>query len=1179
MTTVEHMSDTRPAFVHLHLHTQYSLVDGLIRIEPLMQRSRELGFPALAVTEQGNLFSLVKFYRQAQEAGIKPLIGAELRVLDDGPDAQAGSLLLLCQDGDGYRNLTRLITRSYTEGQIQGLPHVRRDWVENAAEGLIALSCARDGDIGRALVNGNADQARSQLSTWRECFPDRFYLELQRTGRPNEATHVDGALALAREFEVPVVASNDVRFLQEWEFEAHEARVCIQQGRVLNDPRRPRHYSDQQYLKSPEQMAELFRDIPEALENSVCIAQRCNLEFTFGDYYLPHFPVPEDHDQDSWLRHEAERGLERVFSLLERRRDQRGEIDREEYGRRLEKELEVIISMGFAGYFLIVADFIRWAKQQGIPVGPGRGSGAGSLVAFALGITELDPLEYDLLFERFLNPERVSLPDFDVDFCMERRDEVIEYVAERYGRDHVSQIITYGSMAAKAVVRDVGRVLGHPYGFVDQIAKLIPFDSNMTLERALEEEESLRQRYNEEEDVRALIDLARSLEGLARNAGKHAGGIVIAPRPLTEYMPLYCEQGTSVTSTQFDMGDVEAIGLVKFDFLGLRTLTIIDWAIKDVNSVLLQDQQVDIRDIPLDDAPTFQLIRNTDTTAVFQLESDGMKKLIKRMQPDNFDDLIALVALFRPGPMDLIPDFIDRKHGRSRVQYPDPRLEPILSPTYGVMVYQEQVMQIAQVIGGYTLGAADLLRRAMGKKKPEEMAKQRSIFTEGAVANGVSEIVATGIFDLMEKFAGYGFNKSHSAAYALLAYQTAWLKAHYPAAFMAAVLSSDMDNTDKIVTLREEIKRMGLNLLPPSVNESAYKFTVVDKETIRFGLGAIKGVGSSAIENILEEREQNGRFQDMFELCRRIDTRRVNKRVMEALIRSGAVDDLGPGRSTMLATLERAMQFAEQFTSNSNTGQDDLFGLHESGAGSKDSASPESRFAETREWGEQERLRGEKATLGFYLHGHPITFYEQELEAVITTTLNRISIGKATVAGYIETIRTRPGRRGRMAEICLDDRTARVYATLFPETYQQYRNMLHKDRLVIATGEAVEDDYYDIGYSFRVESLFSLDEIRNACGDLVVYLSEEVMQDGLLDGIKQVLVDHKGGARPVVFEYSRGGVSAALTPGRSWRVDINEKLLEDMRELLGRDNVKVEYRDVRRFLHHQPVLNKASGHN
>ncbi|MEX2524797.1 MAG: DNA polymerase III subunit alpha [Gammaproteobacteria bacterium] len=1161
--------NTAPSFVHLHIHSQYSLVDGLIRIGPLMEQAAALDLPALAMTEQGNLFSLVKFYRQAQEAGIKPVIGCELRIQEEGNELQNSNILFLCQNTTGYHNLTRLITRSFTEGQVQGQPHIRRHWLDEGTDGLIALSCASDGDVGKALLNGNMDSARTLLGEWQSRFPDRYYLELQRTGRNGENLYIDGALELAESFDIPVVATNDVRFLRESDFDAHEARVCIQQGRVLNDPRRPRHYSNQQYLKSPEQMLELFRDIPEAIENSVLIAQRCNVEFTFGEYYLPDFPVPEGHDQDSWLHHETEQGLERVFTRMSQQQNESGETDRKKYRQRLKSELEVIVSMGFSGYFLIVADFIRWAKEQRIPVGPGRGSGAGSLVAYALDITELDPLEYDLLFERFLNPERVSLPDFDVDFCMERRDEVIEYVSQRYGRDHVSQIITYGTMAAKAVVRDVGRVLGHPYGFIDQIAKLIPFDLNMTLERALNEEESLKQRYRDEEDVHAIIDLAMSLEGLARNAGKHAGGIVIAPKPLTEYMPLYCEQGTAVTSTQFDMGDVEAIGLVKFDFLGLRTLTIIDWAIRDVNSILLQDGDIDIHDIPMDDPKTFELIRKTDTTAVFQLESDGMKKLIKRLHPDNFDDLIALVALFRPGPMDLIPDFIERKHGRSRVAYLDPRLEPILSPTYGVMVYQEQVMQIAQVIGGYTLGSADLLRRAMGKKKPEEMAKQRDIFVSGALQNGVAERTAHQIFDLMEKFAGYGFNKSHSAAYALLAYQTAWLKAHYPAAFMAAVLSSDMDNTDKIVTLREEVNRMGLRLLPPSVNESEYMFTVVDKDTIRFGLGAIKGAGSSAIENILAERKAGGNYSDLFELCRRIDTRRVNKRVMEALIRSGALDGLGPDRSVMLASLERAMQFAEQFTANSDLGQDDLFGLNEIDGGQDNDRNAESsQFLPAKPWSEHERLRGEKMTLGFYLHGHPITFYEEELRSIISKPLNALTAGNsAVIAGYIEAIRTRPGRRGRMAEICLDDRTARVYAVLYSEVYQQYRNVLQKDKLVILSGEVVEDDYYEIGYSFRTERLFDLQDFRSACGRLILSVEREEIEKGVLADIKSVLESHKSTQSPVLVHYRNGDITGSIKLGPEWKVDISEQLLEDIRELLGQERVKVEYQNVKRFLY------------
>ena len=1169
-------------FVHLHLHTQYSLVDGLLRIQPLMDAVVEAGMPAVAVTEQGNMFSLVKFYQQAQKSGIKPVIGVELKIRDDEPDGSDYNLVLLCQDLDGYHNLTRLITRSYTEGQIQGVPHVSRQWLRDATGGLIALSAGRAGDVGQALLKGNHELAKNLLAEWLELFPDRFYLELQRTARPGEEPCLEETVNLAASFQVPVVATNDVRFLRQEDFEAHEARVCIRQGRTLNDPRRPREYSTEQFLKSAEEMCELFADIPEAIENSLMIAQRCNLDLTFGDYFLPNFPIPDGYDQNSWLRHEAEKGLAHVQKNAGLRLPARSDSaeSKEIYRERLETELNVIIEMGYAGYFLIVADFIHWAKQQDIPVGPGRGSGAGSLVAYALGITALDPLQYDLLFERFLNPERVSLPDFDVDFCMERRDEVIDYVADRYGRDRVSQIITYGSMAAKAVVRDVGRVLNHPYGYVDQIAKLIPFDLNMTLDRALSEEETLKQRYEEEEDVRALIDLARKLEGLARNAGRHAGGIVIAPRPLTDYMPLYCEQGSTVISTQFDMGDVEAIGLVKFDFLGLRTLTIIDWAVKDINSRLLQDDRVDIENLPLDDPATYQLIQRMDTTAVFQLESDGMKKLIRRLRPDSFNDLIALVALFRPGPLQsgMVDDFIDRKHGKATVQYPHPALEEILKPTYGVILYQEQVMQIAQVLAGYTLGAADLLRRAMGKKKPEEMEQQRAVFVEGAMANGVSQVLATRIFDLMEHFAGYGFNKSHSAAYALLAYQTAWLKAHYPAAFMAAVLSADMDNTDKIVALREELNRINLRLLPPSINHSEYKFTVVDGETIRFGLGAIKGVGAAAIENLLTERKANGEFTDLFEFCQRADTRKINKRVIEALIRSGAADDLGPGRSIMMASLDKAVQLADQFSNNNSAGQDDMFGLEVISNDCRDEKVL-SQFVQVKEWDEHERLKGEKQTLGFYLQGHPITRYEGELKSIISVNLNNISAGNATIAGYIETIRTRPSRRGRMAEICLDDRTGRIYVTLYPETYQKYRALLQKDKLVIVTGEAVADDYYANGYAFRAESVRELAEIRGACGQLVLTVDQNTMANGRLDAIKGLLENHGKRRRPVMIQYNNDAAAGILNLGKQWQVDINDRLLQELKELLGKANVRVEYRDVKKFLYYQPGLDSVSGLN
>jgi DNA polymerase-3 subunit alpha len=912
------------AFIHLHVHTEYSLVNGTVRIKPLVKSVADAGMPAVAVTDQCNLFAMVKFYRAAMAQGVKPIIGVDVWVAEPGENATPSRLVLLCKSRTGYLNLTRLVSRSYTEGQHRGLPMLEPGWFDGCTEGLIALSGGIAGNVGRALLANNAEQAAHLLDRWQQLFPDSFYLELQRTGRAGEQDYLHRAIALATARDVPVVATNDVHFLKRSDFVAHEARVCINEGRTLDDPRRTKAFTGQQYLRTAAEMQALFSDIPEALENTVEIARRCNLELELGRNYLPDFPLPAGSSMAEFFCGQAEQGLEqRLPKILAQENGDQAAI-REHYYQRLRQEIDVILEMGFPGYFLIVADFIRWAKANGIPVGPGRGSGAGSLVAYALTITDIDPIRYGLLFERFLNPERVSMPDFDVDFCMEGRDRVIDYVAERYGRDKVSQIITYGSMAAKAVVRDVGRVLGQPYGLIDRIAKLIPFEIGMTLDKALEQEPALAEWYDSDEDVQGVIDLARSLEGLSRNAGKHAGGVVIAPSRLTDFTPLYCEQGGDALVSQFDKDDVEAVGLVKFDFLGLRTLTIIDWALKTINArrAAAGDEPVVIDSLPLDDERTFSLLKASSTTAVFQLESSGMKDLIRRLQPDSFEDIIALVALFRPGPLQsgMVDDFIARKHG-AKISYPHPDLEPILKPTYGIILYQEQVMQIAQVLAGYTLGGADMLRRAMGKKKPAEMAKQRVIFTDGARARGVDGQVATYIFDLMEKFAGYGFNKSHSAAYALISYQTAWLKTHYPAAFMAAVLSADMDNTDKVVHLIAECRDMKLRVVPPDVNRSNYHFTAQSDDTIIYGLGAIKGAGQAAIEGLLEERAAAGSYQDLFDFCQRVDLRKLNRRVIDALIRAGALDSMGetrashqaninqisiPGRMTCLAAVQRA---------------------------------------------------------------------------------------------------------------------------------------------------------------------------------------------------------------------------------------------------------------------------------
>ncbi|MCC7219269.1 MAG: DNA polymerase III subunit alpha, partial [Candidatus Contendobacter sp.] len=841
------------------------------------------------------------------------------------------------------------------------------------------------------------------------------------------------------------------------------------------------------------------------------------------------------------------------------------------YDERLEQELGVIIQMDFPGYFLIVADFIQWARQQGIPVGPGRGSGAGSLVAYALGITDLDPLAYDLLFERFLNPERVSMPDFDIDFCMEGRDRVIDYVAQRYGRDRVSQIATHGSMAAKAVVRDVGRVLGHPYGFVDRIAKLIPFELGITLDKAIEQEAELRRLYEQAEDVRTLIDLARKLEGLARNVGKHAGGVVIAPSQLTDYAPLYREQDDSSLITQFDKDDVESAGLVKFDFLGLRTLTIIDWALQTVNQQrqAVGEPPLDISTISLADPPTFALLKRYQTTAIFQLESSGMKDLIRRLQPDCFEEIIALVALFRPGPLQsgMVDDFIDRKHGQARIEYPHPSLTAILKPTYGVILYQEQVMQIAQVLAGYSLGGADLLRRAMGKKKPEEMAKQRSVFISGAVNHAVEEETASYIFDLVDKFSGYGFNKSHSAAYALVSYQTAWLKAHYPAAFMAAVLSSDMDKTDKVVVFIEECRRMKLTIAPPAINVSEYRFTVGKLGEVRYGLGAIKGVGEAAIEGLLEERRRSGPFCDLFDLCQRVDLRKLNRRVLDSLIRSGTLDELGPNRATLTAQLPDALQMADQHSRNDAAGQNDMFGL----AAVEKTPARSLPVAALPDWSEEERLRGEKESLGIYLSGHPITRLADELAALRVTRLSDVAGNGATprrgadrsvlIAGLVVSLRTRNANRGgRMAFVTLDDSSGRIELRLFAEVYEQHRGLIVEDAIVLVIGTLGWDEFNQTT-RLNVERVLDLDQARaEYARRLVLQLNAEQCAAGIVRQLHRVLAEYRTEGRCAVWvEYHGSGARVELAFSPHWQIKPSEALLKRLRELIGDDRVRLRY--------------------
>ena len=1172
-------------FVHLRLHTEFSLSDSLVRIKSLVKRVAELNMPACAITDQTNFYGLIKFYKAAQGSGVKPIAGSDFRVASSDAEGKPTLLTLLAMNDKGYKNIIELISRAWRQGQQQGVAYIQREWVSEYSEGVIALSGGKFGDVGMALLGGRQAQAQELLAGWMQDFPNRFYLELQRTGRENDENHLHAAVALASEMNCPVVATNDVRFLKASEFEVHEARVCIGEGRTLDDPRRERRYSDQQYLRSAEEMTELFSDIPEAIANTIEIAKRCTINIQMGKYFLPEYPVPDGLTEAEFFRKISHEGLEeRLERILDKSATDYAER-RKVYEDRINFELDIIIQMGFPGYFLIVMDFIQWAKDHDIPVGPGRGSGAGSLVAYSLKITDLDPLQYDLLFERFLNPERVSMPDFDIDFCMDNRDKVISYVADNYGRDAVSQIITFGTMAAKAVVRDVARVQGKSYGLADKLSKMIPPTPGMTLAQALEEEPQLKEFIAIDGDAGEIWEMAVQLEGLTRNVGKHAGGVVIAPTKLTDFAPLFCDETGSGLVTQFDKGDVEEAGLVKFDFLGLRTLTIIDWAriMIDKQRVKKGEAPLDISAIPLDDPKTFGLLKRAETTAVFQLESRGMKDLIKRLQPDNIEDLIALVALFRPGPLEsgMVDDFINRKHGRAQVAYPDAKfqhhtLKPVLEPTYGVIVYQEQVMQIAQVLAGYTLGGADMLRRAMGKKKPEEMAKQRSVFEEGAKNQGVDPELAIKIFDLVEKFAGYGFNKSHSAAYAIVSYQTAWLKAHYPAHFMAATMSSDMDKTDKVVTFIEECRTMKLKLLPPDVNSGEFHFTVDDAGRIIYGLGAIKGLGEGPVESIIAARNEGGPFKDLFDFCARVDPRKVNKRALEAIIRSGAADRLGPtydsgnhlidhDRAVMFASMGEAVKTAEQAAANSNAGMMDLFGAVI--AEEQSTKDVYADFRRTRTWTMKERLNAEKETLGLYLTGHPIDEYESELEHLVSARIANLKPEKSnqTIAGLIISQRIVKTKRGdNMAIVTLDDRTGRMDVTVFAETLNNARDVLLKDGLLIISGQVRYDDFSGM-LKMSADNLRLLADVRQEkVKELSLELESGILSASFARDFAEILEPYRQSPQQearcgLVIDYIRSDARAQMRLGAQWNIRPEDELLQRLRDAYGSSRVRLIY--------------------
>ncbi|MFK5985412.1 MAG: DNA polymerase III subunit alpha [Pseudomonadota bacterium] len=1157
-------------FIHLNLHTEYSIVDGIVRLKKLTKKLTDLAMPAVAITDQGNLFATVKLFNQCISAGIKPIIGADVWVKSDSHSGFR--VILLCKNNQGYLNLKKLLSNSYLTGQDQNKAIISQPQLFELADGLIIL-LGKESSLGEHLLKQQPELLEQVVNDYINAFSrDNIYLEIQRTERENDETFVHLSTELAIKQKLAVVATNAVRFLEGGEgkqsdFLAHDTRVCVNQGYVLADKRRPKNYSEQQYLRSSEEMQELFKDIPEALSNTLEIAKRCNVTLQLGKNYLPDFPIPDGLTMDDYFRQLSHKGLEDRLKILLDDSAEDYPQQKQVYIDRLDVELDVIIQMGFPGYFLIVADFIHWSKENHVPVGPGRGSGAGSLVAYALTITDLDPLEYDLLFERFLNPERVSMPDFDIDFCTDGRDRVIEYVAQTYGKDRVSQIITYGSMAAKAAIRDVGRVQGQGYGFVDSIAKLIPMDIGITISKAMQQEEELQQRYDDEEEVRELIDMALSLEGITRNVGKHAGGVVISPSDINDFSPVYCEADGSNLVTQFDKDDVEAVGLVKFDFLGLKTLTVIDCALQMINEQQKTQNKsdIDITVVDLEDRKAFETLKASDTTAVFQLESRGMKELIEKLQPDCFEDIVALVALYRPGPLQsgMVDDFIERKHGRQKVEYPHPSLETILQPTYGTILYQEQVMQISQVLAGYSLGGADLLRRAMGKKKPEVMAQQRSIFEQGAVDNNVDKDVATHIFDQMEKFAAYGFNKSHSAAYALVSYQTLWLKTYFRAPFMASVLSADMDKTEKIVLVIEECREANVIVAVPDVNSSQYRFTVTMEQVIVYGLGAIKGVGEGAIESIVEQRE-NGKYLDFQDFCNRIDLRRVNRRVLETLVKAGALDNLGNSgniknnRATIFEAIPETIKAAEQFKHASQSGQTDLFG----DSLFADSDQHSIVFKQRPEWDELQRLTYEKDALGLFLSGHPIDQFLPELKQITTHRISELNPEKkhhVVICGLLINNRVMTTKKGKkMAILTLDDRSGRQEIPLFAEMFEQYKDLLMVDSILIIAGELCIDNYSQRS-RLNVEYLYNMDEARNRYAKRIeLDFNYQTMPADFNNSFVELLRPYQNPeACKILINYQNKQAKCKVVLGNQYNISLSKESLDKLNNYC--DKIKLIY--------------------
>jgi DNA polymerase-3 subunit alpha len=1148
-------------FVHLRLHSEYSIVDGLVRIDDVVEAAAKDMQPALAITDLSNLFGMVKFYKAARSAGVKPIAGCDVWITNELDRDKPSRLLLLVKNHTGYLQLCELLTQAWMTNIYRGRAEIKTEWLarlndDPAGNQLIALSGAHFGDIGFAIDNGNLPLAEECARRWARIFPQSFYIEIQRADQPNMEIQVRHSVALAAKLGLPVVATHPVQFLSADEFVAHEARTCIAEGEILANTRRPKKFNAQQCFKSQAEMVALFADIPGAVANTLEVAKRCNLSLQLGQPKLPDFPTPEGVTIDEFLVMEAKAGLEKRLVYLYPDAEKR-EAERPRYEARLKFETDTIIHMGFPGYFLIVADFIQWAKNNGVPVGPGRGSGAGSLVAYCLLITDLDPLAYNLLFERFLNPERVSMPDFDIDFCQEGRDRVIQYVKDTYGKEAVSQIATFGTMAAKGAVRDVGRVLDLGYGFCDGISKLIPFKpgKHVTIADAIEEEPLLKERLENEEEVKQLLNLAQQVEGIARNVGMHAGGVLIAPGKLTDFCPLYTQGGDAGVVSQYDKDDVEAVGLVKFDFLGLTTLTILERAVNYIRALDPEKMgDFHLSQLGLGDPKAYEIFKKAQTVAVFQFESRGMQGMLKDARPDRFEDIIALVSLYRPGPMDLIPDFCRRKHGEA-FDYPDPRTEGILSETYGIMVYQEQVMQMAQVIGGYSLGGADLLRRAMGKKKAEEMAQHRLIFREGAAKNGLSQEKADEIFDLMEKFAGYGFNKSHAAAYALLSYYTAWLKAHHTAAFMAANLSLAMDDTDKIKILVEDaLETCKLTLLPPDINLSDYRFTPVGKPgeratQIRYGLGAVKGSGQGAIEAIIAARQEKP-FTDLFDFAKRVDKKQINRRTMDSLIRAGAFDCFGVDRATLQASVGLAWESAEQ--AEASAMQVSLFD------GPNDDLVAPLEYVKVTPWTDRQKLIEEKNALGFYLSGHLFSAYEKEVRQFVRTKLSSLEPSREPrmLTGMIAGLRTQMTQRGKLMIVTLDDGTAVVEVTVYNDLFEPNRHMFKEDELLIVQGK-VSEDRFNGGLRISAEKVMDLGAARIAHGQRMHVMLKKPTEVHVIREIIKPHVSANGLA--LAFTYQNKDAECELVLGDVWRVNPSDALQIALSSTMGLNSVSIEY--------------------